>query len=415
MKGLARWILFLFSHLCPRQRKRWAFGCFGDRFADNSKYLFLRVCRSHPDISAVWISGDEAVVRTVRSFGYRAYHRWSIGGIFHALRAKVYVVSCYVSDVNFALSGGAKVVNLWHGIPLKKIEFDITRGPLTNTFQPSGTVARFVARWRAPEAYRKPDMLVAPGRKMNAIYMSAFRIPEDRVLNAGFPRNEQLRAVKRSPEESEDSADTQEVAEAISMMRQAKRAFLFLPTFRDSGKASLAMPGFDWKKLDEFLFDRGWVLFVKLHPGEKLTAAPTAGLRSVRMLGTVNDVYPLLNFVDCLITDYSSVAFDFLLTRRPVLFVPWDLEEYLSGSREMYFDYSNLIPGPKPRTFKAFLAALAETRFDVETPEQAALRERMWAGVGGSPSSHIIHAVRRLVGLPRSSSADVEHGDAAVS
>ena len=54
---------------------------------------------------------------------------------------------------------------------------------------------------------------------------------------------------------------------------------------------------------------------------------------------------------DLLITDYSSIFFDFLLLDRPIVFFPYDLEQYLSQDRAMYFDYEIMTPGPKCRTY----------------------------------------------------------------
>lgn len=67
----------------------------------------------------------------------------------------------------------------------------------------------------------------------------------------------------------------------------------------------------------------------------------------------VEDVMDVLDVFDLLITDYSSIYIDYLLTGRPMLFLPYDKEEYLSG-RGLNFPYDKVTPGPKPETFKDF-------------------------------------------------------------
>ena len=63
------------------------------------------------------------------------------------------------------------------------------------------------------------------------------------------------------------------------------------------------------------------------------------------------DVYPLMALSDLLITDYSSIFFDFLLLDRPILFFAYDLENYLSNDRNMYFDYDSMTPGAKCHSY----------------------------------------------------------------
>src|SRR5690606_20840534 len=72
----------------------------------------------------------------------------------------------------------------------------------------------------------------------------------------------------------------------------------------------------------------------------------------------VSDLNFLLKDADILITDYSSAYFDFLLTQRPIIFAAFDLEEYLSSSREMYFEYENVISGPIVETWEALFNEL---------------------------------------------------------
>ena len=117
------WLSFLF----PRNKKIWLFGStFGRRFADNPRYLYLYVSQHKEELGLrpIWISHNEDVVQMLNSKGYEAYMYHSLKGIWFALRGKVYLFDNYSKDINFLQSGGALKVNLWHGIPLKKIQHD---------------------------------------------------------------------------------------------------------------------------------------------------------------------------------------------------------------------------------------------------------------------------------------------------
>ncbi|MGN1183628.1 MAG: CDP-glycerol glycerophosphotransferase family protein, partial [Oliverpabstia sp.] len=75
------------------------------------------------------------------------------------------------------------------------------------------------------------------------------------------------------------------------------------------------------------------------------------------------DIMEVLNIFDMLITDYSSIYIDYLLTGKPVMFLPYDREEYLK-ERGMNFDYDQVTPGPKPKTLKEFLNSVYELLYN---------------------------------------------------
>ena len=119
--------VYWLSFLVPRDKKIWLFGStFGRRFADNPRYLYLYVSQHRDElgIRPIWISHNEDVVKMLNAEGYEAYMYHSLKGIWFALRGKLYLYDNYSKDINFWQSGGALKINLWHGIPLKKIQHD---------------------------------------------------------------------------------------------------------------------------------------------------------------------------------------------------------------------------------------------------------------------------------------------------
>ena len=71
-----------------------------------------------------------------------------------------------------------------------------------------------------------------------------------------------------------------------------------------------------------------------------------------------DDIYEFLTFVDILITDYSSVYFDFCLLNRPIIFSPFDQESYLSNDRELYYNYNDVTPGPKCHNWQEVISEI---------------------------------------------------------
>ena len=70
------------------------------------------------------------------------------------------------------------------------------------------------------------------------------------------------------------------------------------------------------------------------------------------------DIYPFLTFTDFLITDYSSIYFDYLMLNREIIFIPYDFENY-TKNRELYFSYETITPGVKYSNFTDFISHLS--------------------------------------------------------
>ena len=123
-------IFYFPSYLFPRSEKIWVFGCWdGTRFADNSKYFFLYVANNEKDkVRAIWISKRKSIVLELKKRGYEAYKIYSLKGLYYSLRAKYMFFDLHLFALNYWISGGAATINFWHGLPLKKIEFDVEKG-----------------------------------------------------------------------------------------------------------------------------------------------------------------------------------------------------------------------------------------------------------------------------------------------
>ncbi|HGC4783938.1 TPA: CDP-glycerol glycerophosphotransferase family protein, partial [Escherichia coli] len=117
-------IVYFLSGFFPRNPNIWVFGSFNG-FEDNPKYLYLHVLNKNKEIRSIWIAKDKMELLQARNSGGEAYLFNSIKGFLFTLNAGIYIYSAYITDISFIASRKAKKVNLWHGIPIKKIEFDI--------------------------------------------------------------------------------------------------------------------------------------------------------------------------------------------------------------------------------------------------------------------------------------------------
>lgn len=374
---------FAASLVVPRSGRLWAFGSWhGSRFADNPKHFFL-YCQSlrESPVRAVWLSADRGVVRALRAMGLPAHHRSSLAGLWCALRAGVYLLDCRVNDVHGLAWRGAVKVNLWHGVPLKKIERDIEQADHTVSRAYRGPLFdRLLLKLRRPELTERYDMILATSETTAERFSSAFGVGRDAVIRAGYPRTDPLLADHGDSPflVPEERAVVEELA---AHRREGRRVLFYMPTFRDwSNTADRVIP-IDWARLDRTLDARGGVLYCKLHPGDRANLPDVGALRRIRLLPSGMDPYPLLRHTDALISDYSSIFFDYLMLDRPILFYPYDLADYERYSRSLYDDYATVTPGPKAHDAASLDAMVAEllARYDAEAERFRGERERVRA------------------------------------
>lgn len=374
-------LLYFLSGLVKRRPDLWVFGSWsGMRFADNSAALF-EYCNSRiaDRVEIVWISRNAKVIAALRRQNYRAYRTWSPHGIICCLRAGVFVFDCTIKDVSFWLSRKAVLVNLWHGIPQKKIErdIDIRTSRYYQIFHGAAPV-RLALGLLTPWHLKRADLYICTSALTQTIMRSAFGAEKDSVAITGLPRNDILF-------DNRLSAVVQDTPLAPLLRRkmsEARRVFTYLPTFRDSG---LSYQDIDWNELEKFLGRENALFIYKLHP----TAASNENSfdsEHVKCLDKKTDIYELLSLSDVLISDYSSVIYDFFLTKRPLIYYIPDIEEFERTSRTFYPDLVDLVAGPKASCFEDLLAAMKRVLDGHEDRGKALERRRE---VARRPHEHI--------------------------
>lgn len=371
--ALAALPLYALSGLARRRPDNLVFGGNGDRFTDNAKHLFLRIARDER-FHSTWITGNRRVLDEVRSLGLRAELRWSWAGVKAALGARWFVVGAYPSDINFWLSRGARVLNLWHGIPLKSIEFDIEAGPLARVYHsPPWSPLRLAFLDR----FRRPDVVLSPSRFLSErCFESAFRVGPERCLELGYPRTDHLFAPAPRDQIARGLGIDANVAAANSVIG-------YFPTWRDDGRDFLGDAGFSFDELDERLAAARRLLVFKAHPNFGDIVPRDRTFSNVVILDPAIDLNDVLPLCDVLVTDYSSVAFDFLLLDRPIVYFLPDHDRYV-GRRNLYFDLDEMTAGPVLTTPGDLFDALAAPIADDAVARRHELRALLWGDYRGN-------------------------------
>ena len=307
----------------------------------NSRYLFEYVKENLPEITPLFVINDPELRNSLSSKYGKQYfiETESIQGIRQALSAGVWFTSAGLPAYGTGLHKKRLIINLWHGVPLKKIA--LLDPNLKKT-------ARIYFKKIFSENY---TCILTTSHELIPLMARSFAVSEDKIKVWGQPRNDGL---------FQKNDCRKILGQLFPDLPEYTKTVLYAPTFRDYGQVQLfPFKDFDQKQLEAFLEEKNMLLFIRTHVAEQGSAAPYLGKR-IRFLGNeqAEDVTGILNIFDCLITDYSSIYIDYLLTDKPMIFLPYDRQQYLDG-RGMNFDYDDVTPGPKPETFNDFLDALS--------------------------------------------------------
>lgn len=367
----------LVALLVPRERGLWAFGTPSGAFVQNSKYLFLYVAANVDDVRPVWLGTDEAALDALVGAGFEAHHSYSLRGLWRLARAECAFFSSSRSDLGlWGLAGGATTVNLWHGNPIKEFR---------------------VSNWQT-NAERSADRHVVTS-SADALELFAdvpwthadgSRFRREQAIVSGYPRNDVL--FREVP--GFDLCLDREVYEEVTSSSERHTLFGYFPTHRPYPDEN---PIFDdpaaLRELDDHLAEIDAAIVLKHHPSVDV-AVDEDRYDRVTVLPADFDIYPILDALDGLVTDYSSVYFGYLLVDRPIVLFPYDEERY---EREYGFQYDyDSLPGPKPRTLPDLLEWL-ERIADGEDPnaaERRRVRDRFYDDVDGEAARRVVAAVR---------------------
>jgi len=324
----------------------------GRRYACSPKALYLAMAADprFDDFTLVWAFKqplDYADVpelgrATVVAFGSEAYQSYYA-------RAKYWITNS-IAMVHLTPRDGQVYIQTWHGTPLKRLGCDIHSDASNNAlFSADEIHARYTREGE------RLTYLLSPSAFATEKLGSAFGLDASGRMSAiveeGYPRNDYLATF--------DRADADAVKSRIGIPDD-KRVVLYAPTFRDDQHSSATGYtldlGVDFSRLREEIGDDHVVLFRAhyLVANEFDFAAYEGFVYDVSGVDDINDLYIVS---DVLVTDYSSVFFDYGNLGRPIVFFMYDLEAYAEELRGIYLDVADL-PGPITRTQEELVAAL---------------------------------------------------------
>lgn len=378
----------LIRPLTARSKRRpnlWLFGHQGGEFAGNSKFLYLWLLSHRPDIDPVWITDIPEVFADLKAHGLPVCRRGTARAVKAALEAGVYLYCHGPEDVSITLGGGAVLVNLWHGIGLKTTQFG---DPHSNATYYSNSRLGWMRRTIGLGSRLDPDLVIATSKFTQAHFADQFRLPLDRCPPCGYSRLDV--GIDRGLREQVERVD----GDRVNRLREGdpSKVYVYAPTYRDTGRDFLADALPDLDRLNASLEARDAMLYLKLH--RRTTVPGGYGSARVNLWPRDTDLYSAFPLIDSLITDYSSLHYDWIFqSDRGAILYTFDQNEYQRNDRELLYPFDENVAGWRARTFDE-LAALIETGRGLEAhPDAPRIRKKFWGDASGPASPRIVMAI----------------------
>jgi CDP-glycerol glycerophosphotransferase len=374
---VSRVVVTPLTWLVPRDPKAWVvLGRVDGRFMDNGKYFAAWVAKNAPpDVRITFVTMAPAVVRDLSGRHPRlGVARYPFPkAIWRMLRAGtlVYDAAATAGEGRIGFYTGARRVQLWHGTPLKEIE--LAQHRRRDALRPRPIVWLLQVHRAIVGRFVHHHLVICTSDFLaRGVFAQSFK--SDAIVGLGYPRNDVILGGDDYDAELIDNGVDVAARETIRAHREkGGKTLLYAPTFRDNGRHPTDDGSLDIARLSEFAARHNLLVVLKLHP---FLAARMSHLSAPNVLqvSPVSDIYPLLSLFDVLLTDYSSIFFDYLLLNRPIVFYPYDLDSYRKG-RALLFDYDAMTPGPRAFDFDGLLGVLEQALNGPDT--HAAERQRV--------------------------------------
>ncbi len=338
-------IIFHLCRLAPLQHKTVMLASFGDNIQavasevaaqTGSRILILKEpgCRHQ---------FDDVPEQNIIGFSPAQVVNW-IRGLYHLATSEVVFVDNYhliLAACDFQQE--AICVQLWHANGAVK-RFGLYDKTIME--RPQSAVRRF------KQVYGRFHKVVVSSDEMADIFKRAFNLSDANMLKTGVPRTDFYRSEKCLAEAQDTMKD------ALSQIH-GKKVLLYAPTFRDDGFTLDKLP-LDVKEMEAALGSE-YHLLIQLHRTVELKDVQDTNF--VTHVSGKHNIASLLSITDILITDYSSIPFEFSMLKRPMIFFAYDFEQY-ERTRGIWFDYKKTMPGPVVETTDALMETIQQNRFD---------------------------------------------------
>lgn len=340
-----KWTFSMASKLLPVDQKLVMFESFlGKQYSCNPRAIYEYMQNQHPEYKMYW-SVDKRYTAVFEDAGIPFVKRFSIPWLFKMTRARFWVINSRL-PLWIPKPKHTTYLQTWHGTPLKKLAADMkeVHMPGTDTEQYKRNFHEESSKW---------DFLISPNAYSTEIFARAFNVEPAKIIETGYPRNDILYNGN-----NRDTIDSLKKKMGIPL---DKKVILYAPTWRDDEFYSKGKYKFDVQlDLDKMREQLGkeYVILLRLHYliSENLDLSTYTGF--AYNFSNYEDISHLYLISDLILTDYSSVFFDYANLKRPMIFYVYDIDNYRDKLRGFYFDFEATAPGPLVKTTDEVIAEI---------------------------------------------------------
>lgn len=338
-------------------------------------YLYLE---KYTDLKPIIVTNNQKQLKKIQEKKFNVVSFLSLQFFYYSLTSKIKILDHSAIEKEILISFiNSKIIQIWHGIPLKKI------GHLTNYKSVNYDIVVSTSDFVTEYSF---------GKLFNT----------KKFLNSGYPRNDIF--FKKIFEEKDLILTNREIFDFIR--KSNKKIFVYMPTWRPD--LSINNP-INLDALNTFARENEILIIIKNHPFTRDGSFYDSVIDTKKYYYSrnyqyniifypiIDDIYPILSISDCLITDYSSVYFDYLLVNKPIIFFIYDLEEYIKSHGEFMIDFDESTPGEKPRTFEEIkLAMISCLENDNYKLSRKLLKNKLFKNQYGNSSEVIYKEIESL-------------------
>jgi CDP-glycerol glycerophosphotransferase len=367
-------LIYIFNMLPVKRNKVFLFSYYGSQYGCNPKYITEYILANYPadKFDLVWAFNKLDLNKAVA--GVRKVKTMSFKYFYELCTSQIIITNFRTTDL-FVKRKNQYYIQTWHSsLRLKQIEKDAENSLPDHYVQ------------MAKKDSLKCDLLLSGSRFGTEIFKRSFWY-DGEIFEHGIPRNDLLF--------QSNSNKRDEIKHRLNIQYETK-VLLYAPTFRKGN--NLDVYDLDYSQIVEKLtnkFGGEWMVLVKLHPHLLSQSNGLVYGEKVMDVTAYDDVQELLFIADVLISDYSSLIFDFSITNRPCfLYVP-DVVEYINQDRELYFDLMEL-PFISATSNKDLIKKIEEFQYEKYKKGLSKFLEDVGSYEDGKASEHLIKHINKI-------------------
>jgi len=364
---IIKFTYYVFFVFIPK--KNIIIGGYKARFlSGNNLYLFNFLNSQNLNSNYFFYTKSKKTYKLLKKkYPRKILYAYNLTTILKLFQAKILIITTGTDDFSpYPLLKKAIIINLWHGIPIKKI----------------GSTENF----SDTKLSRNIDYFSVSSEFEATIMKTVFNLPDNKIFISGLAKNDYIKYRFKF---------------FLSKNPYLKRTvIIYAPTFREKSQKTKSLSDiFPIQKLQNLLEKYNAVFLYRNHFNSSEQKISKQYNRILSAPPSIfQDVQPLLFFSDILITDYSGIYFDYLLLNRPIIFYNYDYEEY-EKSRGFLFDYYKNTPGEKVQTKERIVNVIEDYLIDSDKDKEfrEIITKKFHKYRDGKNSERIYELIKKLL------------------